>query len=719
MRRLCTRRRRLVDAGRVIQYKPAIPFARRAVLTAAFLALAAAPAAQANTVQVQNHGDAGPGSLRQAIIDANPNDTVAVPAGTYHLTTGQLQISENLTVDGAGAGTTIIDAGGLSRVFFISDGAVTLKDLAISGGRDPMGGGIYASTVVTLDGVAVRAYTAAPTGTTGVGGGIFFTGPAADTLTLTRSSVTGNRAGGGPDSNVGYGGGIWLDQAAAGTGRTLALDHSTVARNAAGGGNFNGNGGGIATEQGNANVNVEVTLVDSTISGNTAGGGGESGDGSGGGIWLLAANATAMATLDVAKSTISGNRAGGGDGNGNGGGIDSIGAERTITVTDSTLAGNVAGGGGPEGDGLGGAIAFEGGGSGSTLTLRHATVAGNVAGGGGGDGLGGGIFGAAGSTVRNSIVSGNAGGFGPNCDATVGSSSHNIENGDSCFFISNGNMITDPKLRPLGNYGGPTKTMPPKVGSPAIDNAEPGYCTSSDQRGVARGAACDIGAAELVFANLGVTAAVSVKKAPVGRTVKYTYKVTNHGPSAAAGATLTDVLPAKLARVGTGGACAGTRTLSCSLGTIPAGGTRTVPVTVRALRAGTIANRATVSSFAGDTVPGNDSAGASFLAIPSLTKLSVKPRKFRLDDETSIRFKLSDKAKVTLTFLRKVNGKFKKVAKLTLPGERGIDIVGFKPKRDEKQLLPGRYKVRAVASDKAGNHSPAKTAKFRLLPAKH
>ena len=61
-----------------------------------------------------------------------------------------------------------------------------------------------------------------------------------------------------------------------------------------------------------------------------------------------------------------------------------------------------------------------------------------------------------------------------------------------------GQTIADPVLAPLGNYGGPTLTMPPQFGSPAID-ASGAVSASTDQRGLPRlvGAAADIGAVEL------------------------------------------------------------------------------------------------------------------------------------------------------------------------------------------------------------------------------
>jgi hypothetical protein len=56
----------------------------------------------------------------------------------------------------------------------------------------------------------------------------------------------------------------------------------------------------------------------------------------------------------------------------------------------------------------------------------------------------------------------------------------------------------NPKLAPLGNYGGPTPTMALLPGSPAIDAADPTDFPATDQRGVPRpfGPASDIGAFE-------------------------------------------------------------------------------------------------------------------------------------------------------------------------------------------------------------------------------
>ncbi len=68
-------------------------------------------------------------------------------------------------------------------------------------------------------------------------------------------------------------------------------------------------------------------------------------------------------------------------------------------------------------------------------------------------------------------------------------------------------IAAGPQLASLGNYGGPTQTMPPLPGSPAIDaGSDATNIFTTDQRGYPRiaGAHVDIGAVEGVYvASLG------------------------------------------------------------------------------------------------------------------------------------------------------------------------------------------------------------------------
>jgi hypothetical protein len=153
-----------------------------------------------------------------------------------------------------------------------------------------------------------------------------------------------------------------------------------------------------------------------------------------------------------------------------GGAIENDGG--TLTLNNCTLAGNVAT------NEAGAILSF------FTLNLNHCTVVGNQA------SAGGGILMDAGGplNLHNSIVAGNTAPFEPQISGGISSA-------------TGSNIISgNPLLAPLGNYGGPTPTMPPLPGSPAVD-AGGSTSLTNDQRGFARlvGSAADIGAVEGVF----------------------------------------------------------------------------------------------------------------------------------------------------------------------------------------------------------------------------
>lgn len=91
----------------------------------------------------------------------------------------------------------------------------------------------------------------------------------------------------------------------------------------------------------------------------------------------------------------------------------------------------------------------------------------------------------------------------------ITSHGHNLSSDGTCNFNNTGDLNnTDPLLGTLGNYGGPTQTIPLLSGSPAIDSGNPNGCTDglghllkTDQRGKPRYDAedtrgCDMGAFE-------------------------------------------------------------------------------------------------------------------------------------------------------------------------------------------------------------------------------
>jgi hypothetical protein len=77
-------------------------------------------------------------------------------------------------------------------------------------------------------------------------------------------------------------------------------------------------------------------------------------------------------------------------------------------------------------------------------------------------------------TVENSIVAqGTAPTPDTNCytTATLTPAGRNIDSGSSCAFGAPNLSNTSPALGPLADNGGPTDTLMPTLGSPAIDAA--------------------------------------------------------------------------------------------------------------------------------------------------------------------------------------------------------------------------------------------------------
>src|SRR5262249_53162704 len=182
---------------------------------------AAGMTSMGNPLTVTSDADAGgpcPGSnctLRQAIADAAAGDTIefalSYPA-TITLTSGELAITKNLTIQGPGANTlTVRRANGPEFRIFNIGGTVAISDLTISNGKaiDSRGGGGLANFgTLTLTNVTVSGNNVVSRS----GGGIMnFTGA---TLTLTNCVVSGNSA-------EDQGGGISSDG-------TLTLSHTTV-----------------------------------------------------------------------------------------------------------------------------------------------------------------------------------------------------------------------------------------------------------------------------------------------------------------------------------------------------------------------------------------------------------------------------------------------------------------------------------------------------------
>jgi hypothetical protein len=441
---------------------------------------------QAATITVINGSDSGPGSLRQALADADDGDTIDFDASLHYigLVSGELVVDKSVTISGPGAANLFLDNDLIFRVLHITNGVtVSISGLTIVGGEAIVGGGggiLNDHSTLTVSNCTIRGNQTVY----GRGGGISNDGESGSaSLEINNSSVIFNDSdGGGGIYNNGY-----LGSA------TLTINNSTVSGNLAGN---DGNAGGGIYNDGRVG-SATLTINNSTLSDNSA----VSAGSNGGGIFNDGA-AGGSATLTVNNSTLSDNSAatfGGGIYN------DGLSGSATLTVTNSTISGNSVGT-------FGGGIYNYGASGSATLMVSNSTISGNSAGFGGGGIHNYGHFGE-GATLQigdTILKTGSSGANIENYEGTVTSHGYNLssDNGGGLLTATGDQINTDPLLGPLQDNGGPTFTHALLVGSPAIDAGDPNFNPNSfnppmvyDQRGtgfnrVANGR-IDIGAFEV------------------------------------------------------------------------------------------------------------------------------------------------------------------------------------------------------------------------------
>ena len=512
-----------------------------AVVAFGWLGLASAGGARAETFVVdsqQDGVDAAPGdgacataagacTLRAAVQESNARpgaDEIDLPPGLYVLDStaapeedasaaGDLDVLDDLTIVGAGIGSTFVSSGGdggpsAERAFHVLAGGLDVSGVEIRGrdfrGADG-GGAIYNRARARLVDCVLDGRAK-----TGIGGAVRNDGD----LTLTRVFVYGEvvdnpNESGGAIVNIG----------------TLAVDDATI----------NGAGsGGIVTNHGTATfartaftrlstgqiitnpvAAASLVVTDSVISGGFDPSGFAPGLVNYGAAQLVRTTVTRnrgltgggiynAGTLEVRDSTVSDNeafQAGGGIYNGGG----------TLTVVNSTISGNVAD--------YGAGISNEAG----TLRLLNATVVLNDS----APLLGqppGGVVNRATAILANTVLAGNT------SRNTFPDPRQPVECGGAPFVSAGHNLVqapggcslvgdtatdvleVDPLLGPLAANGGPTETHAPLPGSPTIDAGNPAApgsggdaCPVDDQRGSPRpqASACDIGAVEAVVCGDG------------------------------------------------------------------------------------------------------------------------------------------------------------------------------------------------------------------------
>ncbi len=253
-----------------------------------------------------------------------------------------------------------------------------------------------------------------------------------------------------------------------GAGVTASISGLTIAN---GSNTATGIGGGIVVNSGSM-----LTVSNSTLSGNSA-------KSQGGGI------ANNGGTVIVSSSTLSNNTANGGQGGGilNGGG-------GMMTLDNSTITGSWGY--------TGGAGILD---NGTSLTVSNSTITGNTSydGSGGGISVGGGTV-----TITNSIVAGNT-----DMSSQVGEDCVNCGTQSTNNLISTSTSVVNPMLGSLQNNGGPTQTMLPQTGSPAL-SAGLSSTLPTDQRGDPRptgnGVVSDLGSVEVTQGTTPTPSSIAV-----------------------------------------------------------------------------------------------------------------------------------------------------------------------------------------------------------------
>ncbi|MBK7705792.1 MAG: VCBS repeat-containing protein [Acidobacteria bacterium] len=484
-------------------------------------------------------------SLRAAIGEANAlagDDTITIPAGTYTQSLvaanedlnagGDWDITSNITINGAGAATTILQAAATpgtatERVMEItsttavvtiagvtlrhgnktgaaaattrgggirSQGTLTINDSIVTLNNSSGGGGIRNERTITLNNVTVSNNACNNGGATCFGGGMYNNLAALTTVTINNSTFSGNSSVSPGTNGFGFAAGLGIE----GTlGFNIVISGSAFTGNigtGTGTGGSNGNGIRILpTAAGTANITNSVFSNNSGTGGASIQGVGitafTSGAGTLTGTWDrvsitgntgttapgLVINPTGgAANLTITNSTISGNV-----GSASVGGVlasnagATSGAASVINFVNSTISGNSTAGAG------GGVLLEQPAATGSmTMNFNFCTIANNGANTDNtGTDSGGGIFrSTAGAlNLKNTIVGDNfvgTGGLGPDIFGAINSQDYNhIENtaGATIGGTTTNNTTGDAILGALANNGGSTQTHLPGAGSAALN----------------------------------------------------------------------------------------------------------------------------------------------------------------------------------------------------------------------------------------------------------
>lgn len=371
--------------------------------------------ASATTYTVINANDAGTGSLRQAILSANADNSatsvsphIISISGTYsiNLASALPSINNPLIINASSINRLTINGFAGSSILTINSGkTVTLNFITFNGASSVSnGGGVNNSGTLTINNCTFQNNFAS------TGGAI----RTISDLTCNNSTFTGNSSNNGSaifsslfctvnltnciiQNNTGSGAAV--NVTASGSIPTLNITNCIVRNNTNSGstygggiysqasttitnteisGNSGNRGAGICLGIGNSTTNKsQLTLLNCTVNGNTTNGGAAMG----GGIYIQGTSSDFTANCSFTNCTISGNSAFGGTQN-LGGGINyggggtsawlSVGSFNNCTITGNSSLGNTntSKGGGIEQANLTA-------GGGGAIVLNYCLVAGN------------------------------------------------------------------------------------------------------------------------------------------------------------------------------------------------------------------------------------------------------------------------------------------------------------------------------------------------------
>ena len=199
---------------------------------------------------VENSNDSGMGSLRQTIANATAGDTIKFDMSLNHvtspitLTSGELDITQNLTIVGPGAASLTISGNtNSSRTFDVStDVIATISGLTMTAGASATGGAILKAGTLKVADDVLYENSIAGAGMSGAGGAIY---NSTGSLSVTGSTFDGNGAISG--------GGIYVEAG------IVTIQNSTIESNT-----VTVAGGGIYTTADGTLTATNCTIADNT-----------------------------------------------------------------------------------------------------------------------------------------------------------------------------------------------------------------------------------------------------------------------------------------------------------------------------------------------------------------------------------------------------------------------------------------------------------------------